>query len=400
MRTRSTVTGAFDTQFVREGRDRACSSGSWTPWAVSSTSFGGQVQTKVITDVVTPGFHALKECGGFLPLNPFSISTTTETREPADSGIHTARSVNCSRVTREARGSAFHVLLAEPTRLSVPVVPEAAIGAVVNAAVADARTQAWDALTFIREWESTRSMFANSAGRVSNFANRAASYARKFKRDPIRAFSDKWLEYRYGWMPALYDLKSAVEALSRAEIAMARGRGAQSIPFSDSVTYSENRGNYQFTCTETIEGSHLVRGWAAADMSNPFINNRVRVDPVLTLYETIPFSFVLDMFFQVGTWLEATTPVSGGRDLGSCGSVKTSYEKKRFGTITALSDSSSIRTGYGPVGGITVQVESYERFPHGTSLPGWNPRINPTRALDLLALSQGIGRNVRGLIRI
>lgn len=400
MRTRKTVTGSFSDKFVRESRDRGCSTGGWTSWTQNNVSWGGSVTTKTVSDVLTPGFHAIKECGGFLPLNPFVVETHVETREPGDAGVHTARPVSCSRTTREARGSAFHVLLGEPNRLSPPSVPEGAVGAVVNAAVADARQQAWDALTFVKEWEQTRSMFSRSISRVSRSVDHAARFAKRFKKNPYKAFSEKWLELRFGWLPAIHDLNSAVDALSRERLTRTRGRGYQSIPFEETVSYVLDGGSYRAQFTEVIQGNHSVRGFAMADMSNPFISQTVRVDPLLTTYEVIPFSFVVDYFIQVGTWLEATSPVSGGLDLGSCASVRTSYTHQKFGMLEAVSDLNTVRTGYGPLGGINVSVERYERFPHGASLPSWNPRINLTRATDLFALVTGLTKPVRGLIRI
>lgn len=400
MRERITVTGAFDVPNQRLNFRRPTCPGS-LELVGSSTSYSGVMSTKLIRDVETPGFQALKKCGRFLPLNPVTISTTTHERIPLTGYAPEwrTRSGPCAGqpVTRDTGPvvdtTAFRCVL-PPVQPSVPQ-------AVVNSAVSDARTAAWDVLTFLAEWTSTYRLLAKTIKSVASIGRRAASDARSMrtKRPLSERFSQKWLEYRYGWMPLIYDMEDAVKALSMAENKMARGRATYSETGSVTEVWTASSTATRSDWSEVLTFERVHRGWAAAEFD--IMSSRFGLDPIRTAWELVPFSFVMDWFVQVGDFIEATSPFGAGRTLGSCYSCKTTMRRELYRRMQALDSSAS--TGHGDSGSQLVQVETlteYVRVPMGASLPGWNPRLTWQRTVDAAALSRGLTRDVFRRLRI
>lgn len=392
MRVRTTTDGSLTSNaYVRTTLSRSCTSG-WT--TTTSTSYGGEMTIKTVRDVVTPGFQSLLKCGKFLPLNPFEITTVKKQKLPCyfDHKRY-AKASHCpsdpGRVIRDIFGP-----VSDPYpdwKIKLPEVPEAVITAVVNGAVADARSGVYDILTDIAEFGKTISLFRDTVYGVLTARRRVIDYvARQLRmnkklrpKDVADIVTQKWLEYRYGWTPAYLSMKDAIEAFTTANRSFAKGRARQNL--SDVLTDFSSRtySSWAEEDTETLSYEIAVRGWAAAEFS---FQDRVRVDPLVTGYEIIPFSFVLDWLVQVGTWIEAVSPFAAGKDLGACASIRTSSTRELWRTWRDIDTSSS--TGDGLSTGLVARetVESYVRFAAEPSFPGWNPRINLPRLTDAASL--------------
>jgi hypothetical protein len=257
---------------------------------------------------------------------------------------------------------------------------------VVNSAIAEAKDAIWDTLTFVGEFHDVHRMLRGNFEGVMNFAQRAALFARRFsrnKREAAKLFSSKWLEYRYGWMPLIRDLESAVKALEsgleKGDLLTGKGTATTSLDDTDAVTTTSGPTTITTVCTLT--GSRIYRGKAYASVRSPEFA-KFGADPIVTGWELIPFSFVVDWFIDVNTFLQAASPFSGAEMLGSMASVRDSYTlEQKTDVLWSGTESGS------DVGRMTrFDVESYTRFPHSVSLPSWNPRLTKVRLLDLAAL--------------
>jgi hypothetical protein len=342
--------------------------------------------TKVITDVVTPGFYSLLECGKFLPLNPVDIRTTTETRIPG-TGTHSS-GFNGTCYLDQSIGPSWALT---PWTVVVPGDDPTITAQVVNAAIADAKSAVFDALTWAAELKKTAAMFRDRWSKVNGFAIKAAARARRKARSRglrnpaaiLDLFTSYWLEYRYGWRPLMYDVRNAVKALQTSfdEKSICRGSSTTQVDLSDSLTYTGNVGALSYSVTEILTGSRIYRGKAWAE---PLGNGAIYgFDPIVTAWELVPYSFVVDWFIGVGTWLEAVSPFSGAKLLGSMVSIKDDYELTQY---TTLSWASSTESG-GDTGRETrLKVKRYTRVPDPGTLPSWNPRLTVARIVDLVAL--------------
>lgn len=378
MRYRSTVTGGFTTPIYREQRSRSCG-GTWPAWSPLSTTYIGERCTKEIWDVEIPGFHALRRCGSYLPINPVTITTTTEKRSTGYIS-RTSRPSSCSSgPTNEQRGECWY---SYPATIVPPAVNDAKVTSVVNSAIAGVRSATWDVLTTLAELGDIPRAFRSSLDGINKLAMKAA-----FKAKSRADFEQYWLTYRYGWMPLIFTVQDAIKAFNEPRLGMLREKTGVTEPINVSNNRVVNTGDAQYTIIETLTGSRRYGGMAYMEADG--LVSDFGVNPLVTAWERVPYSFVIDWFFQVGTWLDATsTNWLGGSspDIVSGYSIKTDYKYVYNSYIQYLSVSGQITSGGGPVCIYESQVSSYERGPRGASLPGWNPRITPERLLDAVSL--------------
>jgi hypothetical protein len=221
---------------------------------------------------------------------------------------------------------------------------------------------------------------------------KASRKSRKSKRgyrptgDVLRDFAGYWLEYRYGWLPLLYSTEDAVKAFKmKTESPLRFGHSSTTVDLSQSASesWTQDSGNGSGTGTQTITGSRTYRGYAVAEVITGLQGDRFGADPITTAWELIPFSFVVDWFLGVGTWLTAISPFQSARLLGVAVSIKDSYTKYQGWNISWSGAESG---SFGTVS-TEITVEQYTRAQYGiSSWPVWNPRLSNVRLLDLSAL--------------
>lgn len=129
-------------------------------------------------------------------------------------------------------------------------------------------------------------------------------------RDPAfrvdRHASNAWLSLRYGWMPAINDSYAAAEAyhvLQKAKpVKRVRVRSAATLKTKNTSTYCNHR-------TDTGIAVTLI-----SDYQQSMFESLGVLNPASLAWELLPFSFVLDWAYDVGSWLElvCTLPVRAG----------------------------------------------------------------------------------------
>lgn len=176
--------------------------------------------------------------------------------------------------------------------------------------------------TFFAEWREGLGMVTNRTlglvdaarklrkGDFPGFVKALSVSPKKKHRNKTHAaaheFSGLWLEYHFGWSPSVADIFSAVDVMQRAWPAE-KARG------SAKVHYSREDGKatgYIRTQTGTIQ--HVVG--AELRMTNPnlFLANQLGLlNPVSIAWELVPFSFVADWFFDIGSFLESFSDFAG-----------------------------------------------------------------------------------------
>jgi hypothetical protein len=438
MRIRETVTGGFATEIRRSNYSRPdCTS----PWAF--TTFGGSQYlgteiVKKIEDVLTPGFHSLLHCGGFLPLNPVKIVTTTTTRKASVEPGLVQGGFSGGCYTNKTEGPSWGLLTPRATVL--PGYDDNIIGSVANTAISQCKEAVFDALTQLAEMGETVDLIATMVNRFYGLARRIGRAAkresirrwRRYKNRKSRRrrrrreydseadagydsadkisflpwtgkdipgiFADMWLEARYGWLPFIYGIQDALASINSKlkDGDLVRGRGKASESLNASGTNSLNLTTQDIYYTDIIEGSRTYRAVAFAklDISS---KHKFRIDPIITGWERIPFSFFIDWFLDIGNWLQSWSPFTGASLLGVTVSVKDDYTLKQS-YVQIFKDAYAGEVNNPDA---TVEhVESYERFPSGPSiLPNWNPRLTPARIIDFIALVFAGEKSVRRAMR-
>lgn len=393
MRHRERVTGAFDRLAVYEAFQAPSGDVYYHVEELVGTK-----ETKVIEDTPIPAFAQLRRCGAFLPLNSCLISKVKETRTPGSGGFHLYNTDGS--ISRWSSGELWNAVTGH---LTVPSPDPALAEDAVTRAAADCADATWDTLTFLAEAKESYEMVGGAIRKLYDrfvipSALRAAKEAR---RGILRRFSEIWLSYRYGWMPLVYDVQDAAEAIAsrKRKFDLKKGRGHNSTTWNDSTTWSVNTGTETWYYAETLSVSSTYRGKAYARIVDP-TKNTWGFDPISTAWEVVPYSFVVDWFIGVGNWLKSIMPASSGVEfLGCCGSLKQVVTH----VITTDIVWDVLANTDGAVSGMKTETvsEIYRRDPTGIpSLPHFNVRLNAVRLTDLFALVAANNRRVARILGI
>lgn len=390
MRERSTITGGFTTpHHLNKYR---ISDGALL--VTGPTTYSGVRNEKLVRDMVTAHFRQLQKCGGFLPLNQFEV-VTTDTTIVSGSGSEDFAAAN-TRWTGEFV-PAFDVTLA------TPAINDSLRDAAVLSAAANASQAAFDVSTWLGEFrESVETLgdigtrLFHAAGLMADAAHDLATIARrmrhprrlrKFRGNPRSVwdqFSDLWLLGRYGVRPLIYDFYSAQKAMEvlLKGTAIVRGRGFQ----QESISLSKVRvvpidTKTDVTWSETITGTRKYYGMAYCRFSDS-TSAAFQYNPLVTAWELTPYSFIVDWFIDVGSWVQTLAPQLNGDYLGIAVGVRTE-------TVYAITYREDAHGGI--VGGQsgarkTIVVNSYTRDPATVPFPPLLPRLSIPKVLDLLTI--------------
>lgn len=172
----------------------------------------------------------------------------------------------------------------------------------------------FDLGTFIAELRETVRMVLGMADRFRLLSEKAERlrkvmgnpYQRTIamKRLPKRVV-DSWLEWRYGWRILLIDLKNLHEVISEKASCWQSGSGSHEQEIEiDFSTPAEERTHgqwYEFYGEGSLLVSARVSARAKFDVAPPAFE----IEGIKTAYEVIPYSFVLDWFWNFGEYLSA-----------------------------------------------------------------------------------------------
>lgn len=212
----------------------------------------------------------------------------------------------------------------------------------------------WDALTDLVQLPETSRSFKSIASGVDK---RAKSFAREFSssdikkasriaprqllRSPSRALrkiGSAWLAYRYFIMTSSYSLRDMAKLYYRSTCVTDRATrtiSAVSRPtgtLPSSYTALEVRGTVRIGAVVTCK--YLSK--------NVTLLQRIGLNPFVTIYEMIPYSFVVDWFFNLGDYIQLLTTPDLSDSSGACSVVKKDIIVESYARMTRnLSYSSS-----------------------------------------------------------
>lgn len=291
-----------------------------------------------MSDYVVPNFARRSAAGEVFnnPMSSFkserSVSTGTRAYTVPWKGSYSGHK-HCADYRDESVPNSAYEL----SRWSGPVghldVPlGTSIQNLINLASTEAAANV-DAPTFqsvvaIAELRETLSYLRNPLGAlnreltdINNWKRRKRKLDRKTVGEVI---SDNWLSYRYAIMPIVNDTRNLAEAVARtvvdSEPVRKTARGSASSNGETQLDGSISLSDYQTRTATTVE----VRTGILYEMTlspNTFGLGTEQI-PV-ALWEAIPLSFMVDWVFNIGSFIEAMTPVAGVRRLATWTSVKT-----------------------------------------------------------------------------
>lgn len=288
----------------------------------------------------------------------------------------------------------------------------------------------WDVLTDIAEVKETASLIHEAGEFLAKFTLGVV------KRDPkaiLRAFGIKptvrkatrlrkrlsqlssgtsnfgimsslWLKYRYGVMPLLYSIHDAINAFSKpkwADNVMNVYHGFSSNSWSKTVDLSSN-GWPTYTATLKYNRSgiaHIIAYVSYVSGIKARLNANSAVSLLRTGYELVPFSFVVDWFYDIGSWINSLNlgSIVDSNSWACLSERATAHEQVTMSACSVPGQGIELQVlGFSGTSAVAT-CEYFERTPTGfSSVPpklGWGVS-NLKRSVDSLFLSVSRARRL------
>lgn len=284
----------------------------------------------------TPNFKVLARQGK-LPDNGFSMEKWRMLNYTAHQAVKVGRSSESYSVSRRTVTPRLPSMsYGQPYGDAWPGVPAGLENQAVSALLSKAKGHQWNVPVFVLEGRKTAQMvyaratqmvFAIRALRKGRFdvfldnlhkVDRRDSKHRKarrafnsdFGRDPVKAASNMWLEYTYGWTPFMSDVRNATLTLMDT-VEKEPNREAR---FSGSAKSEQHvfRPDHRWEVSPDCSGPYFadvkdsVRYiWRAAPNDLDLPARFGLMNPLEIALELFPFSFVADWFIPIGDYLAA-----------------------------------------------------------------------------------------------
>lgn len=213
--------------------------------------------------------------------------------------------------------------------------------------------------------------------------------------------ADLWLAYRYGWTPTVLDAFGAVETLEKLDngsyeryLVTARGKSLleSEVTAVDETYISQiwNLPAYRESQTRyrqevKVRYDAVLTGRAYRKLSDVGVT-----DPLVTAWELLPYSFVVDWFLGVGDFLDGINALEGYSLLANCETVHRFYrEELGFLPRTSGAWRSELITG-----GYIRERTEFTRIVDGhtpaSAVVLKQEPLNLTRLFDSVALLSGL----------
>lgn len=306
-------------------------------------------RNKTMTDELNPNYYHNRRLGLYNPVQPMSSQQFSRVDMPYyDTEVFTNLggyeastrfTGNLGVIAARNRWSNGSVSVFNTNFTQPQVVPSArSLASLTVEAVARARTSQFDLGTFAAEFNKTVAMIVsfreNTFGRANQIVRDLERTLDESRRNEkvllhgIKTFDQAWLEGRYGWRTLAYDLKDINDSLYKLkDIGLTSLKRAYAMDKASSVSTWSNPScrikqtasnltyndwsYYSGSMTSTCE---LQR--RAGCIVEMIMEGVAFIDPLVTAWEVIPFSFIADWFLNIGKNISAFSPFAAGNLLG------------------------------------------------------------------------------------
>jgi hypothetical protein len=253
----------------------------------------------------------------------------------------------------------------------------------VQQAAARIYAQGADALTFLSELPKLK----KSLSKLASTARRLLDNKR-IQRQTSKQLLESWLEGRYAWRTLGYDIKDFYEAVTQFEEKReihSQRVGTTYTESGSSVIWSGTVQNLYWTLTKSWNHHHSLRGSVTGRISA----SRFTVNPLVTGWELLQLSFVLDWVLDVGTAIEAASFVAFSQEYAASQGSKT----VSFVQYNCSGSDSSSHTGSATCYW-EYESTTERRSPSTINLlpQPTNRKLSPDMATDLIAIARLRGR--------
>lgn len=144
----------------------------------------------------------------------------------------------------------------------------------------------------------------------------------------FRMFGNEWMNYRYGIMPLVYSYRDIMKLMDRGQTV--RTRKCRTInPTETGQSLPGPTVTYRLT---DVAGSVSIRGEIFQYFSSAEVArlSGAGVNPLVTAWELIPYSFVIDWFVDIGSYIAASTCQSWAQTKYACLSTRRNYTRRTW----------------------------------------------------------------------
>jgi len=311
------------------GQQRLDSCSTSTVWA--SLPFNYQVgEFEAMSDVVVPNFKA-RVAKGEVFVNQMTKTKYDRSLDLSGMSYHVVRTAAGSKPCqyRQDWGTSPHCL-------SFHVAPVNHIGPKFNygnlrtlagtQAAANVDDPTFEGAVFLAELRETIQFLRNPISSWQKFLKTARKKHAKSGQKNKELFyfiADNWLTYRYAVRPIVSDCQNAIKAIEevvsghRPKRQTARGYAADYSTDSYTNDIVKSNGSTVRYTHETKRDIN-VRAGVLYEYSRSPDTFGVRLQDVPSAaWEVVPWSFVVDWFVNIGSYISAITPRMGVKELGS-----------------------------------------------------------------------------------
>jgi hypothetical protein len=296
------------------------------------------------------------------------------------------------------RYKAFHAPVALPTLVQFPNV-DAYAARVLTDAFAKANNAQMDGLVTIAEFHKSFRSIVSALGHVVRLLQKGVNAKRLLASGTISVAraANIWLEVRYGLRPIYYDIRNAIEALADLGTAK-RTRFTSTLEWEESesllgaTTPLGYFGSFKY---DTYENAMLIA--KAGCIAEHRIDSETISDvfglhahdlPAMA-WELIPFSFIVDWFFNVGKVIASLTPQADCTIVASWTTIEKQWTRGNTMIPCTGLNYARFSRNWQP-SGVTDLHREYEKTRYAddepTIFPQFTLRLNMLKLIDLLAL--------------
>lgn len=351
--------------------------------------------------VSVKGFQAMRREGALLPLTPY-VRWDSSFTQSGNAVLQWSYNDGNKRISRGAFGDFWEMFGRPADWLYTKEQLMSVLSSVDHdgpTLVREAAAKLWegfDAGTFLAQLLQTVRMIVNLRKRIYEYLLKPVPPKRVGKVDggDIRKYSSAYLEWVFGWnllMKDLSDLSTSLNAYDLGNGAMSsQVRDSQQLPGAAYDSKVGPRGNGESLWMTINEATSLgVVGRVVAKTSRygaPYFNAPI------TLYEIIPYTWVLDYFWDLGSWIKSLAASFEADLMYSAYGLKLTASKSGVVSKTSTTPG-SLLTNYIADGGFSSRGEVRMRVPASAhSLP----RLNyPSYWKQLANLAAILGQGLR-----
>lgn len=213
-----------------------------------------------------------------------------------------------------------------------------------------------------------------------------------------KELADRYMEYRYGIRPLIYDVSDILSAYNHTGLPFDRYsfRGKASA-FAESGPVEFNyysNSEFVYKAYSQVKREVTARAGCITQLHSLSKANVWGLDqPIETLWERLPYSFVVDWFFNVGKTISSFTPEAGCEILASFVTMEdvTSWSIAG-GHVTNVPNTIYTHKGttYAPVYGKVHRIKTRTPNPSRPIVPSFQVRLDCFKLLDLAIMIRNL----------